>query len=123
ASLEPNPTTVAPSPTLAATPLPSPTDAPPASPPPTAPPAPAPGTPTLAHLIGQELVVRMQGTTPSASLLARVRAGEVGGVILFGDNVVTPAQVTKLTATLQAAAKAGGRPPLLIATDQEGGTI
>ena len=123
ASPEPSPTTVAPSPTVAATPLPSPTDARPASPPPTAAPAPAPGTPTLAHLIGQKLVVRMQGTTPSESLLARVRAGEVGGVILFGDNVVTAAQVRTLTATLQGAARAGGRPPLLIATDQEGGTI
>lgn len=65
----------------------------------------------------------MSGTTPSAGLLARIRAGEVGGVILFGSNVVSPAQVTSLTGTLQEAARAGGRPPLLIATDQEGGTI
>ena len=43
-------------------------------------------TPTLAHLIGQKLVVRMDGTTPSASLLARIRRGEVGGIILFGPT-------------------------------------
>ena len=29
--------------------------------------------PTLAHLVGQKLVIRMDGTTPSASLLGRVR--------------------------------------------------
>jgi len=65
----------------------------------------------------------MSGTTPSSSLLARIRAGQIGGVILFGSNVTSPAQVAKLDATLQAAAEAGGRPPLLIATDQEGGTV
>ena len=79
--------------------------------------------PTLAQLIGQKLMVRMTGTTPSASLLARVRAGQIGGVILFGSNVISPAQVASLVAALQAAARKGGRPPLLIATDQEGGTI
>src|SRR5689334_17925807 len=76
--------------------------------------------PTLAQLIGQKLMVRMTGTTPSASLLARVRAGQIGGVILFGSNVISPAQVASLVAALQAAARKGGRPPLLIATDQEG---
>jgi beta-N-acetylhexosaminidase len=67
--------------------------------------------------------VRMQGTTPSSSLLARARAGQIGGVILFGSNITSAAQVEELTAELQAAALAGGQPPLLIATDQEGGAI
>ena len=65
----------------------------------------------------------MSGTTPSASLLARARAGQIGGVILFGANIVSPTQVAELTSTLQAAAAAGGQPPVLIATDQEGGSI
>jgi beta-N-acetylhexosaminidase len=56
-------------------------------------------------------------------LLARARAGQIGGVILFGSNIYSAAQVEALTAKLQAAAAAGGRPPLLIATDQEGGAI
>jgi len=91
---------------------------------PTAPPAEATAaSPSLATLIGQKLVVRMQGTAPSASLLARARAGQIGGVILFGANVVSPAQVEAVTAQLQAAAAAGGQPPLLIATDQEGGAV
>jgi beta-N-acetylhexosaminidase len=79
--------------------------------------------PTLAELVGQRLVVAMKGTHPNAPLLARIRAGQVGGVILFSGNIVSPAQVTQVSAALQAAARAGGRPPLLIATDQEGGLV
>ena len=75
--------------------------------------------PTLAQLVGQRLVVAMSGTRANAPLLARIRAGQVGGVILFSNNVVSRAQVARLTAALQAAAHAGGRPPLIIATDQE----
>jgi beta-N-acetylhexosaminidase len=80
-------------------------------------------TPTLGHLIGQKLVIRMDGTTPSASLLGRIGRGEVGGIILFGSNLTTRTALVALTATLQAAAKAGGQPRLLIAVDQEGGSI
>jgi beta-N-acetylhexosaminidase len=47
----------------------------------------------------------------------------VGGVILFGRNTTSAAQVTTTVAELQAAAKAGGNPPLLVATDQEGGLV
>jgi beta-N-acetylhexosaminidase len=65
----------------------------------------------------------MTGRAPSAALLARVRAGQVGGIILFGANIATSAQVQAATASLQQAASAGGNPPLLIATDQEGGTV
>ena len=65
----------------------------------------------------------MTGTTPSDDLLGRVRRGEVSGVILFGPNVTTPDGLVSLTSRLQAAAKDGGQPPLLIATDQEGGEI
>jgi beta-N-acetylhexosaminidase len=88
------------------------------------PPAGAASEPTLAHLIGQKLVVRMDpGVTPSANLLGRIRRGEVGGVVLFGFNVTTRAALRSLTAQLRAAAAQGGQPPLLIAVDQEGGRI
>ncbi len=80
-------------------------------------------SPTIAQLIGQKLIVRMDGLTPSADLLGRIRRGEVGGVILFGTNVSTATQVRALTATLRAAAAAGGRPRLIVAVDQEGGPI
>jgi beta-N-acetylhexosaminidase len=79
--------------------------------------------PTIAQLIGQKLVVRMQGLTPSADLLGRIQRGEVGGVILFGSNISTAAALRTLTATLRGAAAAGGRPALLIAVDQEGGSV
>ncbi len=65
----------------------------------------------------------MDGTTPSADLLARIRRGELGGVIIFGGNITTPAALSAVVARLQQAAKAGGNPPLLIATDQEGGEV
>jgi beta-N-acetylhexosaminidase len=79
--------------------------------------------PTLAELVGQRMLVSFHGTTPDSALLARIKAGHVGGVILFGSNITSAAQLTHLTAKLQAAASAGGRPPLLIATDQEGGLV
>ncbi len=68
-------------------------------------------------------MVKMIGTTPSADLLGRIRRGEVGGVILFGSNVTTEAALVALTTQLQRAATDGGQPLLLIATDQEGGTV
>jgi beta-N-acetylhexosaminidase len=74
-------------------------------------------------MIGQKLVVRMDGLTPSADLLGRIRRGEIGGVILFGANITTKAALIALTHSLRAAARAGGQPPLLIAVDQEGGSI
>lgn len=79
--------------------------------------------PTLPELVGQRLVVAMAGTRADRSLLARIRAGHVGGVILFGANVASPAQLASLTASLQAAARAGGQPRPLIAADQEGGLV
>jgi beta-N-acetylhexosaminidase len=79
--------------------------------------------PTFAQLIGQKLVVRMDGVTPSANLLGRIRRGEVGGVVLFRFNLTTRAALIALTGKLRAAAAAGGQPPLLIAVDQEGGAI
>jgi beta-N-acetylhexosaminidase len=82
-----------------------------------------PAAPTIAQLVGQKLVVAMSGTVPDDALLGRVGRGEVGGVILFGSNITTAGNLRALTAALQAAATAGGQPPLLIATDQEGGSV
>ncbi len=65
----------------------------------------------------------MNGTAPSPSLLARARRGEIGGVIVHGFNFSTPAQLRSITRQLHAAAAAGGRPRLLIAVDQEGGSV
>jgi beta-N-acetylhexosaminidase len=81
------------------------------------------GSPSVRELVGQRFMVAMKGTTPSPSLLERIGRGEVGGVILFGANTRNRAQLGLLTAALQRAALRAGRPPLLIATDQEGGSV
>jgi len=86
-------------------------------------PATTTATPTLAQLIGQKLVVRMSGTTATPDLLGRIERGEIGGVILFGANIVDSAQLQALTTQLQGAATAGRQPRLLIGVDQEGGSI
>jgi beta-N-acetylhexosaminidase len=102
-------------PTQGVTPTPTPR--------PTATAAPATVVPTIAQTIGQKLVVAMDGTIPTLSLLGRIRRGEVGGVILFGKNITTRSALISLTTKLRAAAAAGGQPRLLIAVDQEGGSI
>lgn len=81
------------------------------------------GGPTLEQVIGQKLMVRMGGTRPSARLLRRIRRGEVGGIVLLASNVRNQAQLRRLTRRLQRTAVQGGQPLLLIAIDQEGGSV
>ena len=85
--------------------------------------APASAPPSLQHLIGQKLVVSMDGHTPSASLLDRARRGRIGGVLIHSWNFSSAAQLRDITTKLQEAAAEGGQPPLLIAVDQEGGQV
>ncbi len=81
-------------------------------------PAPATAAVSLQRIVGSTVMTALAGP-PGASFLARVRAGEVGGVILVGHWQST-AQMARVTHTLQAAAcERGG--PLLIGVDQEGG--
>jgi beta-N-acetylhexosaminidase len=75
-------------------------------------------------LVGQVVVGRYPGPRPSAAFLARVRAGQLGSVILFADNTTAGLAATRhAIAELQAAARKGHNPPLLIMTDQEGGVV
>ena len=78
--------------------------------------------PSVTQMVGQLLLVRMEGRDPSTDFLARVRRGEIGGVVLYGDNY-GPAGPTLLSRKLQGAAAEGGQPKLLIAIDQEGGSV
>lgn len=74
-------------------------------------------------LAGRGLMISFPGPTltpATAELLARTRAA---GVVLFAGNIRGPAQLAELCAALQAEAAALGLPPLLIAIDQEGGTV
>ncbi|MBI3980187.1 MAG: beta-N-acetylhexosaminidase [Chloroflexi bacterium] len=78
---------------------------------------------TLADLVGQSLMLRFAGTEPTPELfetLARIRPV---GVVLFADNIRTPAGVHTLVGALQAEAGRLGLPPLLVAVDQEGGVV
>lgn len=86
-------------------------------------PAPAVAAPSLQHLVGQKLVVSMDGHTPSASLLDRARRGRIGGVLIHRWNFSSAAQLRNIATELQHAAAQGGQPPLLIAVDQEGGQV
>jgi beta-N-acetylhexosaminidase len=78
----------------------------------------------LRRLVGEKLLVRMRGTDPSRDLLRRIRRGQIGGVVLFTNNIGTRRQARSLTARLRAAARAGGTDNgFIIAVDQEGGVV
>lgn len=79
---------------------------------------------TLARAVGQLIVATYPGSMPPSSMLAAVRAGEVGGIILMGNNTAGGVAGTRAAVNeLQAAARQGGNPGLLIMTDQEGGEV
>lgn len=70
------------------------------------------------------IVARFAGREPSRFFLARIKSGQIGGVILFADNLSGSLAATRaLTRRLQRVALRGGNPPLLIMTDQEGGSV
>ena len=80
--------------------------------------------PDPGRMLGQMIVARFQGAQPSATFLTRIRKGQVGGVILFADNLAGGlGDARRLTGRLQQAAARGRNPPLLIMTDQEGGEV
>jgi beta-N-acetylhexosaminidase len=74
--------------------------------------------------LGQMIVARFNGADPSSAFLSRIRRGEIGGVILFEENLEGgEARVAGLVQRLQAAAREGDNPPLLVMVDQEGGSV
>jgi beta-N-acetylhexosaminidase len=79
---------------------------------------------SVAQLAGQRIVYAYSGLTPPRSLLARIRAGEAAGVIFFGPNISSLAQIRSVIHELQAAnASSPVHEPLLMLTDQEGGLV
>jgi beta-N-acetylhexosaminidase len=94
-----------------------------------APPRPNPGSRfqaamTTAQLAGQRVIFSYPGTTPPASLLDQISAGEAGGVIFFGENITGLAQIAAAITQLKEAHDASPvRSPLLLMTDQEGGIV
>jgi beta-N-acetylhexosaminidase len=87
--------------------------------------------PRLPHLTGRQLagqrvIYSYSGLTPPTELLAKIRAGQVAGVIFFSGNISSQAQLSKVAAELQRAAMSKSDPvrePLLLMTDQEGGAV
>jgi beta-N-acetylhexosaminidase len=82
---------------------------------------------TPAQLAGQRVIYSYTGLTPPPSLLRWIRRGEVGGVIFFGANITSQAQLAGVAAELERANAAPENPlrayPLLLMTDQEGGLV
>ena len=77
---------------------------------------------SIARAAGQSVMVRMEArATPE--LLAQARAGEIGGVVLFPPPEIEGDRLAAEIKRLQAAAKAGSNPALLVAIDQEGGAV
>ncbi len=78
------------------------------------------------QLAGQRVIYSYSGLTPPAELLAKIRAGQVAGVIFFSGNITSQSQLAKVAAELQQAAMSKSNPvrqPLLLMTDQEGGAV
>jgi beta-N-acetylhexosaminidase len=78
---------------------------------------------SASRLVGQLLMSHVTGLSAGPGLLARIRRGQVGSVILYSENISSDSQLISLTSSLQRAARAGHNPPLLIGTDQEGGSV
>ena len=78
---------------------------------------------TTDQLAGQRLMAGFRGTRINTELKHLIGGMRVGGIILFARNIETPDQLQSLCAEAQQYAAACGQPPLLIAVDQEGGTV
>jgi beta-N-acetylhexosaminidase len=79
---------------------------------------------TPRQLAGQRVIYSYAGLTPPQSLLDRIRAGEAAGVIFFGENIASTAQIASVIRQLDDAnAQSPVKAPLLLMTDQEGGQV
>jgi beta-N-acetylhexosaminidase len=84
--------------------------------------------PTLStqQLAGQRVIYSYPGLTPPASLISLIQHGQAAGVIFFGQNISSPAQITGVIKQLNQANASSSNPvraPLLLMTDQEGGQV
>jgi beta-N-acetylhexosaminidase len=77
----------------------------------------------LPILAGQRLMAGFEGTEFNDDLRHLIGTLRVGGLILFSRNIRTPEQLNRLCSSIQDYARTLRLPPLLIAIDQEGGTV
>jgi beta-N-acetylhexosaminidase len=94
---------------------------------PVAPHRPAVPALTPEQMAGQRVIYSYPGLTPPAALLRWIRHGEAAGVIFFGGNIASTAQIASVIRELDQANAAASNPlrryPLLLMTDQEGGIV
>ncbi len=74
---------------------------------------------TLEQKVGQVIMGGFLDAWPDEATLQAVRDGSLGNIILFARNCPSPEHVARLTGALQDAASL----PLLVAADQEGGSV
>src|SRR5215469_12416856 len=76
------------------------------------------------QLAGQRVIFSYSGLTVPSALLSQISAGEAAGVIFFGGNISSDAQIASVIAQLVAAQQQSPvSSPLLLMTDQEGGEV
>jgi beta-N-acetylhexosaminidase len=78
------------------------------------------------QLAGQRVIYSYPGLTPPASLISLIQHGEAAGVIFFGQNISSEAQIAGVIKQLDQAEASALNPvqaPLLLMTDQEGGQV
>jgi beta-N-acetylhexosaminidase len=78
------------------------------------------------QLAGQRVIYSYSGLNPPASLISLIQHGEAAGVIFFGQNISSKAQIAAVIKRLEQADASPLNPvraPLLLMTDQEGGEV
>lgn len=79
---------------------------------------------SLTNAAGHKWMLSFSGSSIPADVIATIARQTIAGVVLFRAlNVKNPAQVRELTASLRREARAFNRTPLLVAVDQETGTL
>ena len=74
---------------------------------------------SLSDLLGQLLMVQFDGTSASPDTIQMIENEGAGGIIYYGPNIETAKQVRDLNTEFQRLAPI----PLIVAVDQEGGTV
>lgn len=77
----------------------------------------------LREAVGQMIVTRYYGPDPTPTVLATLREGRAGGIMLYADNVPSKRVIRRAVRQLVRATDAGGHPRPLILIDQEGGDV
>jgi beta-N-acetylhexosaminidase len=78
----------------------------------------------IPHFIGQKLLLAFDGKESTPEIIEALKKYRPAGLTFFRSlNIENPAQVRQLTDSLQRLALDFNLPPLLIATDQEGGQL